>query len=125
MGSETSAPGAPCSQTGHREPRLGLSKCGDAQPGPSRPRGARRHSPLEQMVPSSYFLTSTTSTKSLGEMSLMAAEGVAVLVTHRVCQGRRVIHIHGVLLFQEITVGSQSKFLKTFSISRLQEICDY
>lgn len=47
------------------------------------------HSPLELRVPSSCFMTSTKSTKSLGEMSFMAAAGVAVLVTHRVCQSQR------------------------------------
>ena len=47
-----------------------------------------RHSPLELMVPSSYVLTSTRSTKSLGEMSFMTAEGVVVLLTHCVCQSK-------------------------------------
>ena len=52
------------------------------------PGAAGRHSPLELRVPSSYFLTNTKSTKSLGEMSFMAAEGVAVLLTHSVCQSQ-------------------------------------
>jgi hypothetical protein len=48
------------------------------------------HSPLEVMAPSSYFLISTKSTKSLGEISFMAAEGVEVLLTHNVCQSNGV-----------------------------------
>lgn len=37
--------------------------------------------PLEEMVPSSYFLTKITSTKSRGEIMPIAAEGVTVLQT--------------------------------------------
>lgn len=52
----------------------------------SPPRQSRCHSPLELRVPSSYVFMSTKSTKSLGEMSFMAAEGLVVLLTHNVCQ---------------------------------------
>lgn len=40
------------------------------------------------MVPSSYFFTNTKSTKSLGEISFMAAEGVEVLLTHSTCRNK-------------------------------------
>lgn len=39
---------------------------------------------LELMVPSSYFFTNTKSTKSRGEISFMAAEGVEVRLTHSI-----------------------------------------
>lgn len=39
------------------------------------------YTPLEEMVPSSYFLTKITSTKSRGEIMPIAAEGVTVLQT--------------------------------------------
>ena len=65
-----------------------LGGCGgdrDQQPTNTSKQGHHR-SPLELMVPSSYVLTSTRSTKSLGEISFMTAEGVVVLLKSRVCQ---------------------------------------
>lgn len=53
-----------------------------------RPADTSRHLPLELMVPSSYFFTNTKSTKSLGEISFMAAEGVEVLLTHSICRNK-------------------------------------
>lgn len=43
--------------------------------------------PLEEMVPSSYFLTKITSTKSRGEIIPIAAEGVTVLQTETSWKG--------------------------------------
>lgn len=42
-------------------------------------------SPLELKVPSSYVRSNTRSTKSRGEMSFIAAEGVVVLLMISVC----------------------------------------
>lgn len=96
---------------------------GTLSPDPQGLRGARRHSPLELMVPSSYFLTSTKSTKSLGEISLMAAEGVAVLVMHRACQGRGVVHIHGVIISRSYS-HIPIQIFKNMESQWLQEIYD-
>lgn len=43
------------------------------------------YAPLDVMVPSSYRLTKTTSTKSRGAIMPIAAEGVTVLQTDTSC----------------------------------------
>lgn len=51
----------------------------------------RRYAPLDVMVPSSYCFTRITSTKSLGAMMPMAADGVTVLQTVTFCvRGERL-----------------------------------
>lgn len=43
------------------------------------------YAPFDEMVPSSYFLTTITSTKSRGAMIPIAAEGVTVLQIEMSC----------------------------------------
>lgn len=59
------------------------------------------------MVPSSYFLTKITSTKSRGAMMPIAAEGVTVLQIDTSCTRR----------------GKQGNMLKDLNEAKLAAIC--